>query len=186
MAITKPKASTSLRRPNRVLSPAFWRAWLRRPSFDVAEAVIRLRRLRGFSQSDLARRMGTKQPAIARLESGVANVRLSTLRDIATALDASVRVEIEPLEMKWNRVRSPWWKQLDEGIAGVHQTRILHQSIDSGFAYSSRGAAAAALVRGAPRQLGAPAVNELLVASTTAIEQLATQARWENEETKAS
>ena len=36
----------------------------------MAEAVLRLRRLRGLSQADLAEKVGSKQPAIARIERG--------------------------------------------------------------------------------------------------------------------
>jgi len=50
---------------------------------DLARARQRL----GLSQTDVAARMGTSQSAVARLESGDADVRLSTLERYAAALD---------------------------------------------------------------------------------------------------
>ncbi|HEY6539078.1 MAG TPA: helix-turn-helix transcriptional regulator [Candidatus Dormibacteraeota bacterium] len=41
----------------------------------------------GLSQTEVAARMGTSQSAIARFESGSADVRLSTLERYAAALD---------------------------------------------------------------------------------------------------
>lgn len=77
----------------------FLAEWLRSPEYDVAESILRLRQLRGMSQAELARRIGTKQPAIARIESGEANVTLRTVRAIARALDATARVEMMPIEL---------------------------------------------------------------------------------------
>ena len=70
-----------------------------------------MRRARGLTQADLAERLGTHQPAVARLEAGTANPQLSTLTDIARALDATIRVELEPIEsLGQNRWRVPWWE----------------------------------------------------------------------------
>ena len=78
--------------------PEFWKEYFRFPRHDVAEAVMALRRLRGLSQAELANRVGTQQPAIARIEAARANIGLDTLRALAVALDAVVHVEISPAE----------------------------------------------------------------------------------------
>ena len=44
----------------------------------------------GLTQTDVAARMGTSQSAVARLESGEADVRVSTLERYASALDSSL------------------------------------------------------------------------------------------------
>jgi len=49
-----------------------------------------LRRSRGLSQTEVAARMGTSQSALARLESGRADVRVSTLSRYAAALNADI------------------------------------------------------------------------------------------------
>ena len=60
---------------------------------DPAELIGRLsalRRRRGLSQTEVAARMGTSQSALARVESGQADVRVSTLARYAAALDADI------------------------------------------------------------------------------------------------
>jgi predicted transcriptional regulator len=52
----------------------------------VADLTSR-RVLLGLSQTEVAARMGTSQSAVARLESGSADVRLSTLERYAAAMD---------------------------------------------------------------------------------------------------
>jgi transcriptional regulator with XRE-family HTH domain len=56
--------------------------------------VARLRILQGLTQEDLASRVGTKQPSIARLESGTFEPRLSFLRRVAEALGATLEVRL--------------------------------------------------------------------------------------------
>jgi transcriptional regulator with XRE-family HTH domain len=53
----------------------------------LAEELVARRVDRGLSQTEVAARMGTSQSAVARLESGQADVRLSTLERYAAALD---------------------------------------------------------------------------------------------------
>lgn len=48
------------------------------------------RRAAGLSQTELAARMGTSQSAVARLERGDADTRLSTVERYAAALDRRV------------------------------------------------------------------------------------------------
>lgn len=68
------------------------------PGFsDIAEdqgellgRLSELRRSRGLSQTEVAARMGTSQSALARLESGQADVRVSTLTRYAAALGADL------------------------------------------------------------------------------------------------
>jgi len=48
----------------------------------------------------LARRIGTKQAAIARLESDRANPTLGFLRKVAEALDAELEVALRPRHKK--------------------------------------------------------------------------------------
>ena len=49
-------------------------------------ALVERRNELGLSQTQVAARMGTSQSAVARLESGDADVRLSTLERYATAI----------------------------------------------------------------------------------------------------
>lgn len=49
------------------------------------------------SQAEIARRMGTSQPAVARLESGRGNPSLATLRRYAEATGTKLRISFERL-----------------------------------------------------------------------------------------
>jgi DNA-binding XRE family transcriptional regulator len=67
------------------------------PEFEVIAALIKLRIRCGMSQKDLAAAIGTRQPAIARLESGVTKgVALTTLVKIARILKA--KLTLVPVE----------------------------------------------------------------------------------------
>ena len=57
---------------------------------EVIAALTAFRRSRGLSQTAVAARMGTSQSALARLESGQADVRLSTLARYAAAMNADL------------------------------------------------------------------------------------------------
>jgi transcriptional regulator with XRE-family HTH domain len=64
--------------------PGFKEAAARRRA--LAGALAEERVALGLSQTEVAARMGTSQSAVARLESGDADVRLSTLERYADAL----------------------------------------------------------------------------------------------------
>lgn len=53
---------------------------------ELIAALVSLRRDHGLSQTQVAARMGTSQSAVARLESGGSDARLSTLGRYAQAL----------------------------------------------------------------------------------------------------
>lgn len=65
---------------------------------EPAYQVARLRILRGLTQDQLAELVGTRQPSIARLESGKVEPRLSFLRRVVEALGGRLEVRIEPQE----------------------------------------------------------------------------------------
>lgn len=56
-------------------------------SVALIDRLTEVRQARGLSQTEVAARMGTSQSALARLESGRSDVRLSTLDRYARALD---------------------------------------------------------------------------------------------------
>lgn len=64
------------------------------PEFKLAEMIISKRIEQGLTQADLAKRIGTKQPAIARLESGNYNPSIIFLKKTASALGAALEVSI--------------------------------------------------------------------------------------------
>ncbi|MBI2515176.1 helix-turn-helix transcriptional regulator [Candidatus Wolfebacteria bacterium] len=64
------------------------------PEFEIIAAFIKRRLEKGFTQKELARRIGTKQSAIARLESGAYNPSLDFLKKVTHALDARLRITV--------------------------------------------------------------------------------------------
>ncbi|MBC8334103.1 MAG: helix-turn-helix transcriptional regulator [Anaerolineales bacterium] len=58
--------------------------------------ITRLRILQGLTQEELAEKVGTRQPSIARLESGRSLPSLSFLEKIADALDAKIEIKVIP------------------------------------------------------------------------------------------
>lgn len=62
----------------------------------LAQTLVALRLELGLSQTEVAARMGTSQSAIARLESGTADVRLSTLERYAAVLGQVIDWQITP------------------------------------------------------------------------------------------
>lgn len=68
--------------------PGFRDMALRREEF--VRALVDQRVTLGLTQTEVAARMGTSQSAVARLESGSADVRISTLERYAAALERSL------------------------------------------------------------------------------------------------
>ena len=71
---------------------------LNREEFAILDEILAARREAGLTQAQVAERMGTKAPAIARLESSLASGKhspsLSTLRKYAAALGKRVEVHL--------------------------------------------------------------------------------------------
>ena len=66
--------------------------------FSVAREVIRLRKEQNLTQAELAQRVGTSQPAIARLESGnYRRLSLSFLERVAKALNATPEIHLKKI-----------------------------------------------------------------------------------------
>ncbi|MDP3725410.1 MAG: helix-turn-helix transcriptional regulator [Nanoarchaeota archaeon] len=60
---------------------------------EIAYEIQRLRKEQGVSQAVLARKIGTQQSNIARMEAGEQNFTTETLRKIAKALDRDLKIE---------------------------------------------------------------------------------------------
>jgi predicted transcriptional regulator len=65
---------------------------------ELIDELVRARRESELSQTDVAARMGTSQSAVARLESGELDARLSTLERYAAALGRTVDWQVRPSE----------------------------------------------------------------------------------------
>lgn len=90
------------------------RKWMKEPGFkqgydalssefEVASVLIEARTQAKLSQAALAKKMGTSQSTIARLESGAAKPSLSTLERFAKATGMTMRVVFEPAKVSKKR-----------------------------------------------------------------------------------
>ena len=75
---------------------AFARYERARTAIMVGSAVRAARRKAGLSQVELARRAGTSQPSIARLERGLVSPTVISLDRIARALGTELVIDFEP------------------------------------------------------------------------------------------
>ena len=68
--------------------------------FELAGAVIDARNRVGLTQQQLARKMGTTQPVIARLESGRARPSMRTLERVAKATESQLQIRFAPRQKR--------------------------------------------------------------------------------------
>ncbi|MBU4315066.1 helix-turn-helix domain-containing protein [Patescibacteria group bacterium] len=64
------------------------------PEFAVIEKLIEKRIKSGLSQAQLAEKIGTKQSAISRFESGTYNPSMSFLYKVAEGIDAKITIKV--------------------------------------------------------------------------------------------
>lgn len=91
--------------------------------FQVAENLIYLRRHRKLTQATLAKKMGTSQAKVARIEGGRENVTLRTLEKAVVALEGRLALSIAPAELHFPRLPS-WWSMAD--VVGADSPFKLH------------------------------------------------------------
>lgn len=65
-----------------------------KPQYELIAQLIEARVKKGMTQKDLAKKMGTRQSAIARLESGNSNPSLAFLGKIAKATGHKLSIQI--------------------------------------------------------------------------------------------
>ena len=77
--------------------PEFKKAWHDLDAeFELLESMIKAREEAGLTQEELARKIGTKQPALSRLErGGFKKATVETLSKIAKALDTRLVIKFQ-------------------------------------------------------------------------------------------
>ncbi len=78
--------------------PKFKKAWHDLDEeFELLEEIIKARECAGLTQDELARKIGTKQPALSRLEKGgIKKATVETLNKIAEALNMELIIKFKP------------------------------------------------------------------------------------------
>ncbi len=64
------------------------------PEYAIIKSIIKARQERGITQTELAKRVGTRQPVISRLERGEGNPTILQLQKIAAALDKKITISL--------------------------------------------------------------------------------------------
>jgi len=60
---------------------------------EIAYRILQMRKQKGISQSELAKKIGTNQSNIARMEAGEQNLTTSTLQKIAWAFNKDLKID---------------------------------------------------------------------------------------------
>jgi len=68
------------------------------PEFAIIHAMIDARKASGITQSQLAERAGIAQGDISKIERGIANPSLNTLKRLAAGMDMRLRLEFLPMD----------------------------------------------------------------------------------------
>jgi len=66
-----------------------------KPKLDLGRQILDLRLAHGWTQEELAQRVGTRQANISRLENGLLNPSVDLLQKVADALGAELIVTLE-------------------------------------------------------------------------------------------
>lgn len=81
------------------------------PEFSVLSGMLRARQEAGLTQAQVAERMGTKPPAVTRLESSLSSGRhspsLATLRKYAAAVGCRLEVRLVHAKRRSNKDMEP-------------------------------------------------------------------------------
>ncbi|MDR3642367.1 MAG: helix-turn-helix transcriptional regulator [Candidatus Doudnabacteria bacterium] len=64
------------------------------PEFELVKMLIKKRLEQKLTQAQLAKKIGTKQSAISRLEQGSYNPSINFLKKVSTALNADLKIFI--------------------------------------------------------------------------------------------
>lgn len=64
--------------------------------FQLVEELLQARKAAGLTQDEVARRMGTKTPAVSRLEAGEHSPTVGTLRKYADAVGCRLDIRLIP------------------------------------------------------------------------------------------
>jgi transcriptional regulator with XRE-family HTH domain len=105
---------------------------------DVAIRVIQYRVRHGLSQTELAKRLGMRQPNVARLESGEHEPTIATLSLLAEVLNQDFSIEVKPSRMGLRRRAPGTGARASDREASRDGNRILAPAASGTLAPASR------------------------------------------------
>lgn len=103
-----------------------------KPHFALGDAVLRARMKRGWSQTELAEQVGTKQANISRIEAGLGNPTLNLIQKLIQALELEINFTPAPSSTTYKMVSfgQPGipvanWPRSGQQSASTAQKRVL-------------------------------------------------------------
>lgn len=66
-----------------------------KPEYDLIRLLIQKRLKKGMTQSDIAKKLGTKQASVSRLESGGYGVSLERYSEYAAAVGGKLKITLD-------------------------------------------------------------------------------------------
>lgn len=127
---------------NDMQDPEYRREYERsRLANDVAIRVIQYRVKHGLSQAELARRLGMRQPNVARLESGDHEPTIATLSLLAQVLKQDFSVDVKPSRMSLRRPAQRAGRRAPGRTPVLGRGRALAPAASAGSLRSSRTSA---------------------------------------------
>lgn len=107
----------------------FEKSYLRTATFyKLADELLLLRKKRGLSQKELAKKAGTTQAVVSRLENASVKASLESVVNFAEALDAHVDIHFVPFEDVRRKIEEqPFYYYETAVTTFVNQTEYIRQ-----------------------------------------------------------
>lgn len=125
MLVAPSKSTSPIRKALRE-NPKLQLAWDNEVDVHVARNLLLLRKYRNESQTGVAASAGTSQGKIARIENGVENITIKTLKKMVVALGGRFKVSISPAELSIPFCPD-WWHWIN--IEGASAKWVFHKAV---------------------------------------------------------
>lgn len=78
------------------------------PEMEMLDVFLKARKISGLTQDEIARRMKTSRPVVARIEAGGVkhSPSLNTLQKYATAVGCRLKIDLIPSQSNTHRLRA--------------------------------------------------------------------------------
>jgi transcriptional regulator with XRE-family HTH domain len=101
-------------------------------AFTFADAVLDARLKKGWSQTELARRIGTRQANISRIEAGLANPTLELIEKICEALELKADFQNKTASFVGVLLSPQEYESLRQVRANLRMVNLSHELRESG------------------------------------------------------
>lgn len=135
-----PEAEHLGLRSTRDHSLTVYRIGYKYTDMDIGPLVAAARTRAGLTQQDLARRAGTSQSAIARLERGQGSPSVDTLRRVLAAAGFSLRIDLQPAGAAGDPVVEAYKAGVDRTLIRANLAKTVERRLDDVEAFRKSAA----------------------------------------------